>query len=40
MRQRVAEVDQQSIAEILRDMPLIAGDHLGAGLLIGAHDLA
>jgi hypothetical protein len=35
----VAEVDQEAIAEILRDMPIKAGDHLGAGLLIGAHHL-
>ena len=40
MRQGVAEVDQQAIAEILRDMPLKAGDHLGAGVLIGPHHLA
>src|SRR5712692_10346403 len=39
MRQGVAEVDEQAIAEILRDMPLKAGDHLGAGLLIGPHHL-
>ena len=36
----IAEVDQQAIAEILGDIPVIAGDHLGAGLLIGPHDLA
>src|SRR5262249_5887167 len=40
MGQRVAEVDQQAIAEILRDMALEAGDHLGTGRLIGPHDLA
>ena len=40
VRQGVAEVDQQAIAEILGDMPVKAGDHLGAGVLIGAHDLA
>jgi hypothetical protein len=40
VRQGVAEVDEQTIAEVLRDMPLKAGDHLGAGLLIGAHYLA
>jgi hypothetical protein len=32
--------DEQPIAEVLRDMPLKAGDHLGAGLLIGPHYLA
>jgi len=40
MCQGIAEVDQQAITEILRDMPLKASDHLGAGLLIGAHHLA
>ena len=39
VRQRVAEVDQQAVAEILRDMPVKAGDHLGASLLIGPHHL-
>ena len=36
----MAEVDQQAVAEILRDMPLKAGDHLGAGLLMSPDDLA
>jgi hypothetical protein len=36
----VAEVDEQSIAEVIGDMPLVAGDHLGARLLIGQHHLA
>jgi hypothetical protein len=40
VRQRVAEIDEQAIAEILSDMALIAGHHLGAGRLIGAHHLA
>ena len=40
VRQGVAEVDEQTIAEILRDMAVKAGDHLGAGLLIGPHHLA
>src|SRR5215470_16195401 len=39
VRQGVAEVDQQAIAEILRDMALKAGDHLGAAILVGAHNL-
>ena len=39
MRHRIAKVHQQAIAQILRDMPLIAVDHLGAGLLIGPHHL-
>ena len=39
VRQGVAEIDEQAVAEILGDMPLKAGDHLGAGVLIGAHDL-
>jgi hypothetical protein len=37
MRQGIAEVDEQAIAEVLGDMPVKAGDHLGAGLLIGPH---
>ena len=40
MRQGIAKVDQQAIAEILGDMPLKALDHLGAGVLIGPHHLA
>ena len=40
MRLGVAEVDEQAIAQILRDMALEAGDHFGAGLLIGPHHLA
>jgi hypothetical protein len=40
MRQGIAEVDQQAIAEILRDVALEALDDLGTGLLIGAHPLA
>jgi hypothetical protein len=37
--QGVAEIDQQAIAEVLGDMALIAGDHLGTGVLIGPHHL-
>ncbi len=37
MGARVAKVDEQTIAEILRDVPLKALDDLGGGLLIGAH---
>jgi hypothetical protein len=40
VRQGVAEVDQEPIAEVLGDMPLEAGDHFGAGGLIGLHHLA
>jgi hypothetical protein len=36
----VAEVDQQPVTEILRDMPLKTGNHLGAGVLISPHHLA
>src|SRR5262249_20778810 len=35
VRLRIAEVDEQAIAEILRDSPLITGDHFGAYLLMG-----
>ena len=38
--QGVAEVDEQAITEILGNMAIKAGDHLGAGLLIGPHHLA
>ena len=36
----IAKVDQQAVAQILRNMPLKALDHLGTGLLIGSDDLA
>src|SRR5947209_7839172 len=39
VRQGVAEVDEQAITEILRNMPVKAGNHLGAGVLISTHDL-
>ena len=39
VRQGVAEVDEQAITEILGDVPVKAGDHLGAGVLIGPHHL-
>jgi hypothetical protein len=39
VRPGIAEVDQQAIAEILGDMSVKAGDHLGAGVLIGPHHL-
>jgi hypothetical protein len=38
--QGVAEIDEQAITEILGDMPVKAGNHLGAGVLIGPYDLA
>jgi hypothetical protein len=40
MRQGVAEVDEQAVAQILGDMALIVGDHLGARVLIGPHHVA
>jgi hypothetical protein len=40
MRLGIAEIDEETIAEILRDMPLITGDDLGTGLLIRPHHLA
>jgi hypothetical protein len=39
VREGVAEVDEQAVTEILRNMPLKAGDHLGARVLIGSHHL-
>src|SRR5881628_571400 len=38
LRDRLAKVDQQTIAEILGDIPLVAFDDLGAHLLIGSDD--
>src|SRR5262245_55237392 len=40
MREGIAKVDEQPIAEVLGDMALIAGDHRGAGILIGSHHRA
>ena len=39
MRLRIAKIDQQAIAEILRDMPRKVLDDLGTGGLVGAHHL-
>jgi hypothetical protein len=39
MRLRVAEIDQEPVAEILRNMPLKALDNLGTGGLVRAHYL-
>jgi hypothetical protein len=39
MRLRIAKIDQQAIAQILRNVPLKAADHLGTRLLIGPHHL-
>ena len=36
----VATVDEQTITEILRDVPLKALDHLSGSLLVGTHHLA
>src|SRR5262249_2871544 len=36
---RIAKVDEEPIAEVLRDITLKLLDHLGARGLIGAHDL-
>jgi hypothetical protein len=40
MRPGIAKIDQQPIAEILRNIPVIALNHRGAGLLIGPHHVA
>jgi hypothetical protein len=40
MRLGIAKVDQQPIAQILSNMALEAGDHLGARLLIGPDHFA
>ena len=39
VRQWVAEVNQEAVAQVLRDVALEAGDHLGADALVGAHML-
>jgi hypothetical protein len=39
MRQGAPEVDEEAITEILGDMPLKAGGHLRAGVLIGSYHL-
>ena len=38
MGRGIAEVHQQPIAQILGNVPLIALDDLGAGLMVGAYD--
>ena len=40
VRLRIAEVHQQAITEVLRNVAVKALDHGAAGGLIGAHDLA
>lgn len=37
---RVAEIDQHPIAEVLGDITVVLRDHVGAGILIRADDLA
>ena len=39
VRVRVPEVDQQAVAKVLCDLPVEALDDLGAGGLVGLHDL-
>ena len=38
MRGGIAKVDEQPIAEILRNMAVKTVNHRGAGVLVGAHD--
>ena len=40
VRLRVAVVDEEAVAEVLRDVSLEALDHLGTARLVGAHHLA
>ena len=40
VRLGIAKVHQQAIAQILRNIPVKALDHLGAGLLVRPHDVA
>jgi hypothetical protein len=36
----IAEVDQESVPEVLGNMTVKASDHLSAGLLIGAYHVS
>ena len=38
VRLGIAKVDEQTVAEILRNVPVKAPDDLGTGTLLGAHD--
>ena len=38
--QGIAEVDQQAIAKVLGNIPVVPTNHLRTRLLIGAHELA
>src|SRR5207245_6975906 len=40
VRLRIAKVDQQAVAQILRNIPVEALDHVGAGLLVYPHHVA
>ena len=40
MGPRVTEVDEQAVAQVLSDVPLVTRDRLGGGLLVGAHHVA
>ena len=40
VRPREAEVSEESVAQVLRDVAVEAADHVGAGALVGAHHLA
>ena len=40
VRLGIAKVHQQAIAQILRNIPVKALDHRGAGLLVGPHHVA
>jgi hypothetical protein len=39
MRHGMAKIDQQAIAQVLRHIAVKTLNHLGAGLMIGAHDV-
>ena len=39
VRLRIAKVHQKAVTKVLRDVAVKALDHVGAGGLIGAHDL-
>jgi hypothetical protein len=40
VREGVPKVDEQAVAEVLRNMSRKTGNHFGAGRLVGSHHLA
>ena len=40
MGSRVAETGEDGVTHAAADKPVVAGDHLGDGPVVGGHDLA